>query len=92
MGSRLDADHPSNRVPIPCRSTVHRAVKSRSPHELTAWTFDLAAEVSRFYADCPVLGEQAPEIQASRITLCSAAETALGASLRLLGCRVPPAM
>ncbi|AWV20047.1 Hypothetical protein RADP37_05443 (plasmid) [Roseomonas mucosa] len=22
MGSRLDADHPSNRVPIPCRSTA----------------------------------------------------------------------
>ncbi|WP_290439372.1 LysR substrate-binding domain-containing protein [Roseomonas mucosa] len=22
MGSRLDADHPSNRVPIPCRSTT----------------------------------------------------------------------
>lgn len=95
-GGHIVLQHPAERrLAIACLGfgdAVHRAVKSRSPHELTAWTFDLAAEVSRFYADCPVLGEQAPEIQASRIALCSAAETALGASLRLLGCRVPPAM
>jgi arginyl-tRNA synthetase len=71
---------------------VHRAVASRSPHELTAWAFDLAAAVSRFYAECPVLSENDPFLRASRIALCSAAEAALGKALDLLGCRVPAVM
>jgi arginyl-tRNA synthetase len=71
---------------------VHRAVDSRSPHELAAWAFEAAAEVSRFYAECQVLGEADPAVRASRISLCTAAERVLGRALHLLGCRVPAAM
>jgi len=71
---------------------VHRAAATRSPHELTGWAFDLAAEVSRFYADCPVVGEADAAVRASRISLCAAAEGVLASALHLLGCRVPSAM
>lgn len=71
---------------------VQRAAASRTPHELTSWAFDMAAEVSRFYHECPVTGEKDEAIRASRISLCSAAEKSLGTALELLGCRIPEAM
>lgn len=95
-GGAIVVNHPAERrLALACLGlgeSVNRAAALRTPHELTSWAFDMAAEVSRFYHECPVTGEENEAIRSSRIALCSAAAAALGTALDLLGCRVPEAM
>ncbi|MDE4914852.1 arginine--tRNA ligase [Methylobacterium sp. 092160098-2] len=71
---------------------VHRAAAGRAPHELVAYGFPLAAELSRFYVECPVGSEPDDAVKASRIAICRATEGVLARVIDLLGCEVPAAM
>lgn len=71
---------------------VHRAAAGRTPHELVAYGFSLAGELSRFYVECPVGSEPDAGVKASRVAICRATEGVLARVLELLGCEVPAAM
>ena len=73
-------------------AAVHRAADARSPHELVAYVFGLAGELSRFYVECPVGAEPDPAVKASRISLGLTTQAALARALDLVGCEVPEAM
>ena len=73
-------------------AAVSSAAAARAPHELVAYAFSLAAEIGRFYVECPVLSEPDGEVRAARVALCASAERCLSRSMDLLGCEVPPAM
>jgi arginyl-tRNA synthetase len=63
----------------------------RSPHRLTIYGRELAAEFSAFYRDCKVVGE-ADEITQFRVGLCVAAQRVLAQTLDLLGVSAPERM
>lgn len=63
----------------------------RSPHRLTIYGRDLAAEFSAFYRDCKVVGE-ADDVTQFRVALCVAAQRVLAQTLDLLGVSAPERM
>jgi arginyl-tRNA synthetase len=63
----------------------------RSPHRLTIYGREVAAEFSAFYRDCKVVGEAA-EITQFRVALCVATQRVLAQTLNLLGVSAPERM
>ena len=70
---------------------IRETCARRSPHRLTIYGRDLAAEFSAFYRDCKVVGE-APEITQFRVALCVASKRTLAQTLDLLGVTAPQQM
>ena len=62
------------------------------PSEIADYAFGLAQRFSRFYADCPVLGEADAAMRASRLRLCALAHAVLSRALWMLGIEVPERM
>ena len=63
----------------------------RSPHRLTIYGREVAAEFSAFYRDCKVVGE-ADDVTQFRVALCVAAQRVLAQTLDLLGVSAPERM
>jgi arginyl-tRNA synthetase len=63
----------------------------RSPHRLTIYGREVAAEFSAFYRDCKVVGE-AEDVTQFRVGLCVAAQRVLAQTLDLLGVSAPERM
>ncbi|MGK2878680.1 MAG: arginine--tRNA ligase [Solirubrobacterales bacterium] len=63
----------------------------RSPHRLTIYGREVAAEYSAFYRDCKVVGEAA-DVTQFRVALCVAAQRVLAQTLDLLGVSAPERM
>ncbi|MBJ7355165.1 MAG: arginine--tRNA ligase [Thermoleophilaceae bacterium] len=63
----------------------------RSPHRLTIYGREVAAEFSAFYRDCKVVGE-ADDVTQFRVGLCVAARSVLAQTLDLLGVSAPERM
>ena len=70
---------------------IARAAELRAPHRLTHASQELAARFHRFYAECPVLSEDAALTQA-RLCLCTGTKQALANLLALLGVSAPERM
>lgn len=60
------------------------AVKT-TPHVLCTWLFELAGFFSSFYEACPILNQDNPDIQASRLKLSALTARILKQGLALLG-------
>jgi arginyl-tRNA synthetase len=70
---------------------VRETAARRSPHRLTIYGRDLAAEFSAFYRDCKVVGEE-PAVTQFRVALCVASKRTLARTLDLLGVSAPQSM
>ncbi len=70
---------------------VGETAERRSPHRLTIYGRDLAADFSAFYRDCKVVGE-APAVTEFRAALCLATKRTLARTLDLLGVSAPERM
>lgn len=70
---------------------IAEASARRTPHRLTIYGRDLAAEFSAFYRDCKVVGE-ASEVTQFRVALCVATKRTLARTLDLLGVSAPERM
>ncbi|MGB1583980.1 MAG: arginine--tRNA ligase [Solirubrobacterales bacterium] len=70
---------------------VSETAERRSPHRLTIYGRDLAADFSAFYRDCKVVGE-APAVTEFRAALCLATKRTLARTLDLLGVSAPERM
>ena len=70
---------------------IAEAAARRTPHRLTIYGRDLAAEFSAFYRDCKVVGEAA-EVTQFRVALCVATKRTLARTLDLLGVSAPERM
>lgn len=71
---------------------VASAAANLLPSEVAEFAFGLAQRFGRFYADCPVLGEEDDAVRASRLAICGNAHAVLSKCLWLLGIRVPGRM
>ncbi len=68
------------------------AEKGRAPNILCDYTFTLAQQYSRFYAEHHILSEPDAAIRASRLGLCRLTLAALVKTLAILGIEVPQRM
>ena len=64
----------------------------REPHHLTTYAIELAQAFTQFYDHCRVVDPQQPEQSAARLTLTRAAQSALAATLSLIGVSAPDEM
>ena len=71
---------------------VAAACDKRAPNELCEFAFQLGQEFSRFYANCHILSEADPAVQASRLSLARLTLDQLTLLLSLLGIEVPDRM
>jgi arginyl-tRNA synthetase len=71
---------------------VTSAATALLPSEIADYAFGLAQHFSRFYANCPVLGEADQQARASRLALCGLSHAALSRALWMLGIDVPERM
>ncbi|GAB3939090.1 arginine--tRNA ligase [Kribbella albertanoniae] len=71
--------------------TVVQVAETLQPHRLCTYLYELAAALSVFYEQCPVLTSEG-ETRASRIALCAATRQVLQDGLGLLGIAAPDAM
>ncbi|TDD46159.1 arginine--tRNA ligase [Kribbella antibiotica] len=71
--------------------TVVQVAETLQPHRLCTYLYELAAALSVFYEQCPVLKSEG-ETRASRINLCAATRQVLQDGLGLLGIAAPDAM
>jgi arginyl-tRNA synthetase len=92
----LSLGHPAERaLALECLrfpEVVASAATALMPSELADYAFGLAQRFSRFYADCPVLGEADQAMRASRLGLCGLAHAVLSRALWMLGIDVPERM
>jgi arginyl-tRNA synthetase len=92
----LSLAHPAERaLALECLrfpEVVAAAANALMPSEIADYAFGLAQRFSRFYADCPVLGEPDRAVQASRLKLCGLAHAVLSRALWMLGIEVPERM
>jgi arginyl-tRNA synthetase len=72
-------------------SQIATAAEIRAPHRLTHAAQDLAARFHRFYAECPVLSDDA-ELTQARLWLCRGTKRTIASLLGLLGVSAPEAM
>ena len=70
---------------------VAEAAEWRGPHRVVSYMQDTAKEFHQFYGQCRVIGE-APDIQASRLALCTATKQVLATALDLIGVDAPEQM
>lgn len=71
--------------------TVVQVAETLQPHRLCTYLYEVAAGLSAFYENCPVL-TSAGEVRTSRLALCAATRTVLQDGLGLLGISAPNAM
>ncbi|GAA0571044.1 arginine--tRNA ligase [Kribbella sandramycini] len=71
--------------------TVVQVSETLQPHRLCTYLYDVAAALSAFYEQCPVL-TSAGATRTSRIALCTATRQVLQDGLGLLGIAAPDAM
>ena len=71
--------------------TVAQVADTLQPHRLCTYLYEVAAALSTFYEQCPVLTSEG-ETRASRIALCTATRKVLQDGLGLLGIEAPDAM
>ena len=64
----------------------------REPHHLTTYALELAQTFTQFYDHCRVVDPQQPQQSAARLTLTHAAQSALAATLSLIGVSAPDEM
>jgi arginyl-tRNA synthetase len=92
----LRPGHPAERaLALECLrfpDVVVSAATALMPSEIADYAFGLAQQFSRFYADCPVLGEADRETRASRLALCGLLHAVLSRTLWMLGIDVPERM
>jgi arginyl-tRNA synthetase len=92
----LSPGHPAERaLALECLrfpDVIASAAATLLPSEIADYAFGLAQRYSRFYADCPVLGEADREIRASRLALCGLSHAVLSRALWMLGIDVPERM
>jgi arginyl-tRNA synthetase len=92
----LSLGHPAERaLALECLrfpEVAAAAATALMPSEIADYAFGLAQRFSRFYADCPVLGDADPEMRASRLALCGLAHAVLSRALWMLGIEVPERM
>ncbi|MCP3822119.1 arginine--tRNA ligase [Streptomyces sp. A3M-1-3] len=62
---------------------------SYEPHKLAAYLYQLASHYTAFYADCPVLKAETPEMVENRLFLCDLTARTLHQGMALLGIRTP---
>ena len=55
------------------------------PSKLCEYIFELSGKFNQFYESCSVMNAETPEIQKSRLALCSLSASVLRLSLGLLG-------
>ena len=92
----LSLGHPAERaLALECLrfpEVVASAATALLPSEIADYAFGLAQRFSRFYVDCPVLGEADREMRASRLALSSLSHAVLSRALWMLGIEVPERM
>jgi arginyl-tRNA synthetase len=92
----LSLGHPAERaLALECLhfpEVVASAATALLPSEIADYAFGLAQRFSRFYADCPALGEADREARASRLALCGLSRAVLSRALWMLGIGVPERM
>lgn len=73
---------------------VRDAARAVTPHSLTYYAQDLAADFHSFYRDCRVVSSEAGDeaITAARLKLVSACKIVLARTLRLMGMTTPEVM
>jgi arginyl-tRNA synthetase len=71
--------------------TVEEVADTLQPHQLCAYLYQLAAALSVFYEQCPVLKAD-PVERATRLALCYATRRTLETGLGLLGIEAPQRM
>ncbi len=71
---------------------VQAALSKNTPNVLCDHVYALTQEFNGFYHDCPVLGEDNPEIRASRLRLCAITLRQIELVLNILGIEVPERM
>ncbi len=71
---------------------VDRAAMLRAPNHVAEYTYEVAADLSRFYEQCHVLTEEEPARQASWLSLVDLTGAVLGTCLDLLAIPVPERM
>jgi len=64
---------------------VREVERDLLPSRLCEYIFELAGKFNVFYENCPVLGAETAELQASRLALCGLAASVLKLNLDLLG-------
>jgi arginyl-tRNA synthetase len=70
---------------------VAQVAESLQPHRLCTYLYEVAAALSAFYEECPVLSSEG-EVRSSRLALCAATRRVLQDGLGLLGISAPDAM
>jgi arginyl-tRNA synthetase len=92
----LSLGHPAERaLALECLrfpEVVASAATALLPSEIADYAFGLAQRFSRFYVDCPVLGEADQAMRASRLALSSLSHAVLSRALWMLGIEVPERM
>ncbi len=64
---------------------VQRAADDRAPHRVSRYAEEVADAFHRFYTECQVIDESAPELSRARYWLCEATRVTVAAALGLLG-------
>ena len=70
--------------------TVHAAMRTRAPHQVTTWARELAAAFHGFWHDCPILRDDvADDLRQARLWAVEATRVGLAVALGLLGVSAP---
>ncbi len=72
--------------------TLASAAEQRAPHRITHASQDLAATFHRFYTECRVVDDEAPELTQARLWLCAATKQVIANLLGVLGVSAPESM
>jgi arginyl-tRNA synthetase len=96
VSGTLALAHPAERaLALECLrfpEVVASAAAALMPSEIADYAFGLAQRFSRFYAECPVLGEDDGATRGSRLALCGLSHAVLSRALWMLGIDVPERM
>ena len=71
------------------KDVLKEAVEEMAPHKVCSFLYELAQEFSRFYENCPVVGN---EREAIRGTIVSVYEKTMEHGLNILGINIPEEM
>ena len=71
---------------------LQSTMETWSPHKLCTYLFELAGTYTTFFETCPVLKAPDPAVRESRLALCAATASVLGAGLGVLGIEAPDRM
>ncbi|RLU79450.1 arginine--tRNA ligase [Streptomyces griseocarneus] len=68
---------------------ISEVAASYEPHKLAAYLYQLASVYTTFYAECPVIQAETPEMVENRLFLCDLTGRTLRQGMALLGIRTP---